>query len=255
MDWKKGWKPLAWIVGSFLACYYLPVGLPRFDKAVLESMCLVKWYAREQVLLCLIPAFYIAGAITVFVSQDAVMKYLGARANKVLAYGAASVAGTILAVRSCTVLPLLGDLPYGRGTGVRRDLSLFRPGHQRAGHHLRCAGAGIGARHRPGEEGLIPPDWISPSVGGNSITANFGASFVGAIRYFATLTEVPILQGLIGNGMGKGPALARLLAGPALSLPSMLVIHGILGTKKTVVFVTLIILMATWSGLLYGTFF
>jgi len=97
--------------------------------------------------------------------------------------------------------------------------------------------------------------WISNSVGGNSITANFVASFVGAFMYFATLTEVPILQGLIGSGMGKGPALALLLAGPALSLPSMLVINGILGTKKTVVFVTLVILMATSSGLLYGTFF
>ncbi|MFB3789660.1 MAG: permease [bacterium] len=432
MDWKKEWKPLAWIVGFFLACYYLPAGLPRFDKAVLESLYLVKWYAREHVLLCLVPAFYIAGAIAVFVSQDAVMKYLGARANKVLAYGVASVSGTILAVCSCTVLPLFAGI-YRMGAGLgpavtflysgpainvlamiltarvlglelgiaralgavffsviigllmnfifrkeewikansqaflsepeinrplwqnavffaslvgvlvfanwsRTDdpagvwhaiyslkwiitgligwllavllirwfaisawkiilvsiftvlLAILFPGRSvvpfvaavlglslitstasgEAGEWFSASwgfaklilpllligvlvsGALLG---RPGEEGLIPSAWISRSVGGNSITANFVASFVGAFMYFATLTEVPILQGLIGSGMGKGPALALLLAGPALSLPSMLVINGILGTKKTVVFVTLVILMATLCGLLYGTFF
>ncbi|HQH70930.1 MAG TPA: permease [bacterium] len=432
MDWKKEWKPLAWILGFFLACYYLPIGLPRFDKALLESLHLVKWYAREHVLLCLVPAFYIAGAIAVFVSQDSVMKYLGPRANKVLAYGVASVSGTILAVCSCTVLPLFAGI-YRMGAGLgpaaaflysgpainvlaiiltARVLGLelgiaravgaivfsvvigllmhliFRKEEWEKANHQAFAsepevnrplwqnavffaslvgilvfanwgrtedatglwydiyaakwiitglfglllalllirwlavpawkvilaavftavlaflfpglplfpfvaavlalslitstdpgeagewfsaswgfakqilpllligvlvsGALLG---RPGEEGLIPSMWISNSVGGNSITANFVASFVGAFMYFATLTEVPILQGLIGSGMGKGPALALLLAGPALSLPSMLVINGILGTKKTVVFVTLVILMATSSGLLYGTFF
>jgi len=432
MDWKKEWKPLAWILGFFLACYYLPIGLPRFDKALLESLYLVKWYAREHVLLCLVPAFYIAGAIAVFVSQDSVMKYLGPRANKVLAYGVASVSGTILAVCSCTVLPLFAGI-YRMGAGLgpaaaflysgpainvlaiiltARVLGLelgiaravgaivfsvvigllmhliFRKEEWEKANHQAFAsepevnrplwqnavffaslvgilvfanwsrtedttglwydiyaakwiitglfglllalllirwlavpawkvilaavftavlaflfpglplfpfvaavlalslitstdpgeagewfsaswgfakqilpllligvlvsGALLG---RPGEEGLIPSMWISNSVGGNSITANFVASFVGAFMYFATLTEVPILQGLIGSGMGKGPALALLLAGPALSLPSMLVINGILGTKKTVVFVTLVILMATSSGLLYGTFF
>ena len=108
---------------------------------------------------------------------------------------------------------------------------------------------------RPGNEGLIPSDWVSRAVGGNSLSANFAASFAGAFMYFATLTEVPILQGLIGNGMGKGPALALLLAGPALSLPNMLVIRSVIGTKKTVVFVSLVIIMATISGMLYGTFF
>jgi len=113
------------------------------------------------------------------------------------------------------------------------------------------AGALLG---RVGNEGLIPSEWVSGAVGGNSLMANFFASFAGAFMYFATLTEVPILQGLIGAGMGKGPALALLLAGPALSLPNMLVINSIMGVKKTVVFVTLVIVMATFSGLLYGSF-
>jgi uncharacterized membrane protein YraQ (UPF0718 family) len=113
------------------------------------------------------------------------------------------------------------------------------------------AGALLG---RVGHEGLIPSEWVAHAVGGNSLAANFFASFAGAFMYFATLTEVPILQGLIGNGMGKGPALALLLAGPALSLPNMLVIRSVLGTKKTVVFVSLVIVMATVSGILFGTF-
>jgi len=114
------------------------------------------------------------------------------------------------------------------------------------------AGALLG---RVGHEGLIPSEWIAGAVGGNSLQANFFASFAGAFMYFATLTEVPILQGLIGNGMGKGPALALLLAGPALSLPNMLVIRSVLGTQKTIVFVALVVVMATLSGLLYGTLF
>ena len=105
---------------------------------------------------------------------------------------------------------------------------------------------------RPGEEGLIPGDWVARLVGGNSIQANLFASVVGAFMYFATLTEVPILQGLLGNGMGQGPALALLLAGPALSLPNMIVIQSVLGLKKTGVFVLLVIVMATVSGLLFG---
>jgi hypothetical protein len=108
---------------------------------------------------------------------------------------------------------------------------------------------------RPGQEGLIPSEWVVWSVGGNSLLSNFVASFIGAFMYFATLTEVPILQGLLGNGMGQGPALALLLAGPALSLPNMLVIRSVLGTQKTAVFVALVIVMATTTGLLYGTFF
>ena len=106
-----------------------------------------------------------------------------------------------------------------------------------------------------GNGGIIPKDWIYTLVGGNSLFSNFFASITGAFMYFATLTEIPILQGLINNGMGKGPALALLLAGPALSLPNMLVIRGVIGTQKTVVYVTLVIIMATISGLIYGTLF
>jgi hypothetical protein len=431
MNWKEEWKTLAIIVTVFLACFYLPVGLPRFDNAILEAFHLVKWYAREHVLLCLIPAFFIAGAISVFVSQGAVMKYLGAKANKVLAYGVAAVSGTILAVCSCTVLPLFSGI-YSRGAGIgpataflysgpainvlaivmtarilgpemgiaravgailfsviigllmhfffRKEeaerqvmqmamleeevkhplwqnalyfasmvailvfanwgapqtdsglwaaiygakwvltsafsvalgimlvrwfdvkiwkvgtaaipvvlLAVFVPGQPllafTAGviglsaftstddgevgdwfssswgfakqilplllFGVLIAGALLG---RVGNEGLIPSHWVASAVGGNSFMANFFASFAGAFMYFATLTEVPILQGLIGSGMGKGPALALLLAGPALSLPNMLVINSIMGVKKTVVFVTLVIVMATFSGLLYGSF-
>ena len=105
------------------------------------------------------------------------------------------------------------------------------------------------------ERGLIPNAWIAGAVGGNSLMANFMASFVGAFMYFATLTEVPILEGLIHSGMGKGPALALLLAGPALSLPNMLVIRSVMGTKKTLVFVGLVIVLSTFAGMAYGTFF
>jgi uncharacterized membrane protein YraQ (UPF0718 family) len=108
---------------------------------------------------------------------------------------------------------------------------------------------------RPGHEGLIPSEWVSAAVGGNSILSNLFASVAGAFMYFATLTEVPILQGLIGNGMGQGPALALLLAGPALSLPNMLVIRSVMGTKKTLVFIFLVILLSTITGLIYGAFF
>jgi uncharacterized membrane protein YraQ (UPF0718 family) len=111
------------------------------------------------------------------------------------------------------------------------------------------AGALLG---RPGHEALIPSEWVTRAVGGNSLLSNFFAAFAGAFMYFATLTEVPILQGLIGSGMGQGPALALLLAGPALSLPNMLVIRSIMGTKKTVVFISLVVVMATITGMAYG---
>jgi hypothetical protein len=432
MDWKREWKPLAAIVAIFLAFFYMPVGRPRFDGAMLEALHLARWYAQEHVLLCLIPAFFIAGAIAVFVSQASVLKYLGAKANKVLAYGVASVSGTLLAVCSCTVLPLFAGI-YKRGAGlgpataflysgpainvlaiimtarilgvqigIARAIGaivfsvviglmmhlIFRKEEQAKAdaqsampepevsrplaqnayyfftmvailvfanwsepkaaiglwsaiystkwlitglaalllggmlarwfavpwrkllwaaippvalaillpHHpmlpfvagiiglsivltttegkasdwfaaswgfakqimpllligVLVSGALLG---RPGHEGLIPSGWIGAWVGGNSLTANLFASVVGAFMYFATLTEVPILQGLIGSGMGKGPALALLLAGPALSLPNMLVIRSIMGTKKTVVFVALVVGMATISGLIYGAWF
>ena len=427
--WKSEWKPLVLILILFLACFHLPVGRPRFDGAVLEALHLVKWYAQEHVLLCLVPAFFIAGAISVFVSQASVMKYLGAGANKVLAYGVASVSGTILAVCSCTVLPLFAGIyrmgaglgpaaaflysgpainvlaiiltarVLGLRMGVARAVGavvfsvvvglamhlLFRkeemekveaqaklpppeagrPLWQTALHFggmvailvfanwarpaegagfwqavfavkwtitavaaaafaatlaawfgvpwwkvalaagpalvlalvfpeapvLAFAAGALGLaaitstqegepQHwfiaawgfakqilplllagvvvagallgRPGQEGLIPSGWISNSVGGNSVGANLFASVAGAFMYFATLTEVPILQGLMANGMGQGPALALLLAGPALSLPSMLVLRSLMGTKKTAAYVTLVVIMATVTGLVYG---
>ncbi|MFA7485163.1 MAG: permease [Phycisphaerae bacterium] len=390
MDFKSEWKKLAAIVVVFLACFYLPVGKERFNNAVMESLHLVKWYAREHVLLCLIPAFFIAAAISVFVSQASVMKYLGAKANKFLAYSVASVSGTILAVCSCTVLPLFaGIYKMGAGLGpataflysgpainvlaiiltarvlgfelgiaravgavvfsvvigllmhliyrkeqnekansqinmpeppVRRPLwqngfyfasmvgilvfaNWAKPDSQTGlwfyihsvkwlitaiffaalivmlamwfkkdelGQWLEStwgfakqilpllflgvltAGLLLG---RPENEGLIPSEWVQKALGGNSIRANLFASVAGAFMYFATLTEVPIVQGLIGSGMGKGPALSLLLAGPALSLPNMLVIRSVIGTQKTIVFVLLVIVMATISGIIFGTFF
>ena len=429
MIWKQEWKKLLIIAGVFLACFYLPVGTARFNNAVLEAFHLVKWYAREHVLLCLIPAFFIAGAISVFVSQASVMKYLGAKANKILAYAVASVSGTILAVCSCTVLPLFAGI-YKMGAGLgpacaflysgpainvlaivltarvlglelgiaravgavvfsviigvlmhlifreeesakaaaqmeMQDEDVKRPLWQNAFYFASMVGILVFANWgktdetsglwasiysakwiiasffsvmlgiilvawfefkwwkvvitavpviilavlfpdmpliafsagvvglsgftstdkgetgewfssswgfakqilplllfgvliagallgRVGHEGLIPSEWVSKAVGGNSLQANFFASFAGAFMYFATLTEVPILQGLIDNGMGKGPALALLLAGPALSLPNMLVIRSVLGTKKTIVFVAIVIVMATISGMLFG---
>jgi uncharacterized protein len=442
MNWKNEWKTLALIAGGFLICFYLPVGIKRFDGAIMESLHLVKWYAREHVLLCLVPAFFIAGGISVFVSQGAVMKYLGAGANKVVAYGVAAVSGTILAVCSCTVLPLFaGIYKMGAGLGpataflysgpainvlaiiltarilglelgiaravgaivfsvviglcmhliyrkeenekarvqmtmpepeVTRPLwknavyfasmvgilvfaNWARSGDVRA--VFLCCPDGLSAykvegtlisqteetvtivdktgeertidaalmrevqdvrkknlyelisRYRwvlvgglliaflfmvsrwftgserrewvgatwgfakqilplllfgviaaglllgrpgPDHEGLIPSAWVNAAVGGNSIRANLFAAVAGAFMYFATLTEVPILQGLMGGGMGNGPALALLLAGPALSLPNMLVIRSVMGTRKTLVFVTLVIVMATISGLIFG---
>ncbi len=391
MSWKSEWKKLVLIVAVFVACFYLPVGKLRFDNAVAESLHLVKWYAREHVLLCLVPAFFIAGAISVFVSQASVMRYLGPKANKVLAYGVASVSGTILAVCSCTVLPLFAGI-YKMGAGLgpataflysgpainvlaiiltarilglemgiaravgailfsiviglvmhliyrkeqlekaNNQMALPQPEKsermlwQNALYFASMVGVlvfanwarpttGVGlwfqiysvkwivtgilaialismlaiwfkkdelgqwvgaswgfAKQilpllflgvliagfllgRPDYEGIIPSAWVAKAVGGNSIWANLFAAVAGAFMYFATLTEVPILQGLIGAGMGKGPALALLLAGPALSLPNMLVIRSVMGTQKTIVFVVLVIVTAAISGIIFGAFF
>ena len=432
MFWKDEWKPLVVIGGFFLALYYMPVGTTRFDNAIFEALYLAKWYAQEHVLLCLIPAFFIAGAIGVFVRQEAVMKYLGPTANKFLAYGVGSVSGSVLAVCSCTVLPLFSGI-YRMGAGLGPAIAFLYSGPainvlaiiltaRVIGMDIgiaRAVGAVlfsvvIGAimhfifRHeeiqkvkaamympepevarplwkdiiyfgsmvailvfanwgkssdtsgfwyimfaykwwfttaaaiifatvivlwygvkpwkmalavipaailgfmfphepvipfaagtiglsvitstdkgepgewfgstwgfakqitplllggvlvsgfllgRPGHEGIIPAAWVGSLVGGNSFGANFFSSVVGAFMYFATLTEVPIVQGLIGSGMGKGPALALLLAGPALSLPNMLVINSYIGPKKTFIFCSLVIIMATLSGMIFGMFF
>ena len=385
---KKQSKTFLIAVG-FIVCYFLPVEHIKLTGPLFESLALVKWYAREHVLLCLVPAFFIAGAVSVFISQASVIKYFGAKANKFLAYSVASISGTILAVCSCTVLPLFSGI-YKRGAGIGPATAFLYSGPainvlaiiltaRILGWQLGAArafgailfsvvigllmhlifikdernkkttddlfaqevkesrsllqnglyfgamvaflvfanwakpqigktnlwsiifslkwylsgflilslsamlikwfkkdelkswlAASVGFANqilpllfvgviiagillgRPGEAGLIPSWVIAKSVGGNSLLSNFFASIVGAFMYFATLTEVPILQGLIGSGMGKGPALALLLAGPALSLPNMLVIRGVLGTKKTVVYVSLVVVMATVSGVLFG---
>ena len=377
------------ILAVFLGAYFIPIGDPDVQGALIESLAMLHEYAREHVLLCLLPAFFIAGAISVFISQDAVLKYLGAKAKRWVSYSVASIAGTILAVCSCTVLPLFSGI-YMRGAGLgpataflysgpainimaivitarvlgpelgiaravgavlfsivlglmmhllfwreekergENDTGIFdfsveksRPLWQDIVLFLSMMGVLVFANWakpmdtvaiwaavyrgkwiltgtfsllllfslsrwykkgerkqwyletwgfatkitpllfagvllagfllgRPGHGGIISSHWVSSLVGGNSLRANFFASIVGAFMYFATLTEVPILQGLLGAGMGKGPALAFLLAGPALSLPSMLAIGSVLGTKKTVVFVTLVITMATMAGSLFG---
>jgi len=421
------------MLGGFGLAFYLPVGSDLFKNAVYESLALVQWYAREHVLLCLVPAFFIAGVISVFVSQAAVIKYFGARATKWLAYVVASVSGAILAVCSCTVLPLFSGI-HKRGAGLGPAIAFLysgpainilaiiltarilglelgvarivgavsfsviiglimsfiyrkeetakeqaqlafpeaeakRPLWQTAIHlfilvailvfanwaepgttesawytvyahrwsitglfgiayalsllfilklnkvHVLLSSAAVilasalwgtepmipfivavaatvlslsAADGEGGDwmretwsfakqilpllaggvllagfllggpqthQGVIPNEWISTLVGGSSLSANLFASIVGAFMYFATLTEIPILQGLINSGMGKGPALALLLAGPALSLPNMLVIRSVIGTQKTVVYVSLVVVMATVSGVIFGMFF
>lgn len=429
MSWREEVKYLIWIVGGFLLFYFMPIEDNQLVGAVTAAMELANWYARAHVLLCLVPAFFIAGVIAIFVSQTAVIKYFGAAAKKWLAYLIASVSGSVLAVCSCTILPLFSSI-YKRGAGIgpavtflysgpavnilamvltarilgfklgvariigavlfsiviglimqfiyRReevekiadlqvpDIVVVRPIWQTAVHllilvailvfttwalpqkmigvwasiwsikwklvslaglalslslvyiiglnryrvmagiilvaftawffpvhplipfltgllvlvlllltsqgeslewlnstwgftkqilPLLAAGvllAGLLLGSPEGSRGLIPDDWVTGLVGGNSLWANFFAAIVGAFMYFATLTEVPILQGLISSGMGQGPALALLLAGPALSLPNMLVIRSVIGTKKTIVFVALVVVMATFSGIIFG---
>lgn len=444
MENKKELKILGWIIVVFAAAFFLPIESARFNTAIAATFDLVKWYAREHVVLCLLPAFFIAGVISVFVSQGAVLKYFGANAKKWLAYTVASVSGTILAVCSCTILPLFSSI-HKRGAGLGPAIAFLysgpainilaiiltarilgfemgvartigavvfavvigfimsiiyrkeekakkeeqmnfeappekRPMWQTSLHFFTLvlilvfanwgapsseettgawyfiwankwiitaffglvlgysliyilkikwqwvvgaivatglsavpaftlienaklaplvpmlvaiaalsiitlrdqndpenkewtlsawdfakqimpllafgvviAGFLLGSTHDGiSIPGVIPNEWISALVGGNSVFSNLFASVVGAFMYFATLTEVPILQGLMASGMGKGPALALLLAGPSLSLPNMLVIRGIIGTQKTAVYVVLVIIMATISGLIFG---
>jgi uncharacterized membrane protein YraQ (UPF0718 family) len=380
---------LLWIILIFLASYYIPWGHSIIRQSGLEAFMMLQEYAREHVLTCLIPAFFIAGAISVFVSQTSILKYFGSQAKKILSYSVASVSGTVLAVCSCTVLPLFAGI-YSRGAGIgpataflysgpainvlaitltakilgwqlglaraigamvfavvtgllmalifrkddaaRTQGQIYLPDEEDKGRTLlqdaiyiltmvlilifaafarpaegstglwpaifaakwyitiallillgfmlkswftrdECktwvestwgfmkqifpllgggvlvAGFMLG---RPGHPALIPEHFIQTLLGGNSLWANLFASVAGALMYFATLTEVPILQGLLGAGMGKGPALALLLAGPALSLPNMLVIGSVMGIKKTAVFCSIIIILSTIAGMLYG---
>ena len=380
---------LIWIILIFLAIYYIPWNHAIIRQSGFEAFMMLQEYARKHVLTCLIPAFFIAGAISVFVSQASVLKYFGSQAKKILSYSVASISGTVLAVCSCTVLPLFAGI-YSRGAGIgpataflysgpainvlaitltakilgwqlglaravgavvfavitgllmamifRKDDAaqtqeqIYLPDEEGKGRSLlhdtlyiltmvlilifaafaRPAQGSTGlwpaifaARWyitvalliavvwmlkawftrderkswvestwgfmkqifpllaggvlvagfmlgRPGHSALIPEDYIQTLLGGNSIWANLFASVAGALMYFATLTEVPILQGLLGAGMGKGPALALLLAGPALSLPNMLVIGSVMGVKKTAVFCSIIIMLSTIAGMLFG---
>ena len=382
-------RKLIYILSVFLLFYFLPFESVKLKTAIMESLYMAQDYAKQHVILCLIPAFFIAGAIAVFIKSEAVLKYLGPKANKVIAYAVSSVSGTILAVCSCTVLPLFAGI-YKRGAGIGPATAFLYSGpainvlaiiltarvlgfelglarvigavvfsvvigllmhlvfrkdeEQRAEGFTETmvekksrpawklisyftvmvailvfanwsrdesiiwwnnifearwiitglllimliymvfawfknserkewasetwvfakqilpllfigvliAGFLLG---RPGHPALIPEKWIASLVGGNTLQANLLASVAGALMYFATLTEVPILQGLLGAGMGKGPALALLLAGPALSLPNMIVIRSIMGTKKTIVYIILVVVMATISGIIYGSLF
>ena len=372
----------------FLILYFVPLDGVRFQSAILEAFFMIQEYAREHVLFCLIPAFFIAGAISNFISKEAVIKYFGAKANKVLAYGVASISGTILAVCSCTVLPMFAGI-YTRGAGIGPAIAFLYSGPainilaiiltarilgaelgiaralgavlfsiiigllmalifkdkkvdseesfetSETGKEGRTLGQNLlyflslililifAAWAKPKEpigfwnavynihwylvlifliimlvivfkwfnaderkdwvfstwtfakqilpllfagvlvagfllgrpntdRGIIPSSFIANLVGGNSFWANLLAAVSGAFMYFATLTEVPILQGLLGSGMGKGPALSLLLAGPAVSLPSMLVISSIMGVKKTITYVSLVIILSAIVGWLYG---
>ncbi len=447
MELKKELKILGWITAIFAFAFFLPVESARFNTAIAATLDLIKWYAREHVILCLLPAFFIAGVISVFVSQGSVLRYFGANAKKWLAYTVAAVSGTILAVCSCTILPLFSSI-HKRGAGLGPAIAFLysgpaisilaiiltarilgfemgvarvigavsfsviiglimafiyrkeekvkkeeqmnidavpekRPMWQTSLHFFTLVLILVFANWgRPGEgdtsstwyyiwtykwyitgffslvlayslirilkikwqwvlgaviatvisillanrfiendkirplvpmlvgiislsiitlsdkndednpgwtlatwdfaklifpmlaigiviagfllgsthdgktiAGVIPGHWISSLVGGNSVFSNLFASIVGAFMYFATLTEVPIVQGLLAAGMGKGPALALLLAGPSLSLPSMLVIRKVIGTQKTLVYVLLVIILSTVAGLIYGSIF
>ena len=446
MDARNELKVLFWIVLAFAAAFFMPLQNADFVTAVYAMLDLAQWYAQEHVVLCLLPAFFIAGVIAVFVSQGSVLKYFGAGAKKWLSYSVAAVSGGILAVCSCTILPLFTSI-YKRGAGLGPAMAFLysgpaisvlsviltmrilgmeigmarmvgavvfsvviglvmslvfrkeekekherqmtfvsqpekRPLWQTAFHFfalvlllvfanwgppvdgdagmwrvvftykwyvvgmfalmlcwslvrilrlkvglvlsgafvtvvavvlsncfitnekfvplvpvlvavvslsvillsddsepenrewlfsswsfarqimpllavgILTAGFLLGSTHgSTSVAGVIPNEWIQWAVGGNSLRSNFLASFTGAFMYFATLTEVPIVQGLLASGMGKGPALALLLSGPSLSLPSMLVINKVLGVKKTAVYVALVVVMSTVSGWLFGNMF
>lgn len=377
------------LAAVFAAAAFVPWSAPRVHSALNESFMMLSQYAQHHVLLCLVPAFFIAGAILVFLNQQSVIKYLGPSAPKAVAYAVASVSGTILAVCSCTVLPLFKGI-HKKGAGLGPAISFlysgpainilaiiltarvlgFQLGLARALGAIVFAvvigllmhliyrrsdaerttnaamfqsakvddGRGVGRTSiyiasmigilvfvnwapsggsmgawdliyrfkylitavfgllllyslvrwfkgrevldwlratrdfalqilpllfggvlvagfllgRPGHMALIPNEWVASLVGGNSLFANLFASVSGALMYFATLTEVPIVQGLVGSGMGHGPALALLLAGPSMSLPSLLVIGGELGWRKTLTYACLVVILSTFVGMGYG---
>jgi len=378
------WKKLSYLIAVFAFIYFVSFETPKMSGAILEGFFMLQEYVREHTLTCLVPALFIAGAIGVIISQASVVKYFGADANRFLAYGVASVSGSILAVCSCTILPLFTGI-YKRGAGIGPAIAFVYSGpainilaivltarilgwemglaralgsvifaivigvimamifkdeksgdmpknHQAVAERSMLstiiffvsmtavlifatwakpenegtlfamiysakwflAGVALVASvvisrlilskdeqldwmdetwsfakqiipllfvgvliagfllGRVGHEGIIPAEYIERLVGGNSFKSVFFASIAGSLMYFATLTEIPIIQGLTGAGMGKGPALALLLAGPALSLPNMLVIKSVIGTKRTAVYVTLVVVMSTTAGMIFG---
>ncbi len=383
----KNWTKALLIVGVFLLFYLFPLEDERMTLAAGEAVTMIQDYAQNHFLTGMLPAFVIAGALAAFVSRETILKYLGAGARKVVAYGVASVSGALLAVCSCTILPLFAGI-YKRGAGLGPAMTFLYSGpainvaailitatilgpelgiaravgaiifsiiigivmsrlfsreevnrqqelQEKNGFTLEEAtgeltsaklislfaamvifmvllnwkGGWLGDHRflisgatalvvlllafiwlrkdqwllwgqetwdfiarivpllflgviiagylvgRPGHEGLIPAQWIESAVGGNSILANLLASISGAFIYFCTLTEVPVLQSLIGAGMGGGPALAMLLAGPAVSLPNLIVIRSVLGTKKTAAYLALVVVFSTLVGYLFGLIF
>ncbi len=433
---KRELKIFAALSTIFVIAYILPLGNPKVQEAIQEAFRLLQWYARNHTLACVVPALFIAGAIITFLSQSSVIRYLGPKSNPILAYAVASVAGCVLAVCSCSVLPMFaGIYSLGAGLGPATAFLYSGPGINILAIFLsaRVLGFSIGAGRfigavifsvviglamaavfRKGEKVkaqaamqmpepekphrhigktavflacmilfLVFSDWYNPGnvtvqtadglnfkavvihetrdavrfqleqdlnqsklgdkitlpksdiagmqeqkswvitvhhikwymaglmgllvalmawrwfekdelrewmhntwdfakllvpllfggvfvvgfvstllpekqvaqwVGDNSLRSNLVASVIGAFWYFATLTEIPITQALMKLGMHKGPVMALLLAGPALSLPSILVIRKVIGNTKTIVFILLVVVMSTIVGMLFGTF-
>ena len=377
---KTEWKKILIYIAGFLVIYYLPIGKSQFDNAVLNSIGLLNSYFKEHFLFGLFPAMFIAGALSVFLKSNEVIKYMGAEAKKTAAYLFASVSGLVLTVCSCTVMPLFaGIYKMGAGLGPAVTFLYAAPAINLVAITMTSSVLGLqmgiartvmavffsffvglfmafvfrkeeikrieainvcdsGGAQKPfyvnlmffasmialfvfaklhadsvffaaliivsavfliftlikyfkkddydiwfvstfeyikkmmpllvigiiasgfflgydGKEGIIPSVYINAVVGGNGLLANFISSFFGAFIYFCTLIEVPIVQGFINNGMGKGPALALLLSGPALSLPNMLLIRSVLGTKKTIVYIGTVIILATVTGYIFGNYF
>ena len=295
----REWKIFAAFAGIFVVAYVLPLSSPKVTAAILEAFKMLQWYARNHTLACVVPALFIAGGIITFLSKEAVLRHLGPKANKVEAYSVASVSGTVLAVCSCSVLPMFaGIYRVGAGLGPASAFLYSGPALNILAIFLtaRVLGFQIGVARAVGlavllmvwrwferDEikewmhntwdfakllvpllfggvfivgflgALLPDEQVAALVGDNSLKFNLVASVVGCLFYFATLTEIPILQALFEHGMHQGPALALLLAGPALSLPSLLVIRSVIGLKKTAVFTMLVVVMTTIVGMVYGS--
>lgn len=369
---NKEWKIFFWLIGGFLVIYFLPFDTKLVSQALINGFTLLHEYARDHVLLCLVPAFFIAGAITVFVKKDAVLKLLGPKTNKWISYPIASISGGILAVCSCTILPLFAGI-WKRGAGIGPataflyagpainvaaifltgtvlgwEMSLTRLFFAIFGAILigLIMGAMFKNNNDSSQNGFMTSSekssistapiailflmqlaflitgglaingtlkaallilyvivilyivfkkidkeyrtsWIDETwsftkkilpflfagifiagilskalpeklvyslVGGNKLTSTFFASIFGALMYFATLTEVPIIQSLMSLGMGKGPALALFLAGYSLSLPNIIVLNKLLGFKRAMTYIFLIVIYSAGAGFLYGNY-